>query len=568
MDAQPNRRDVGISLHNRHDAVSPAGSTGARPSPWAPFGHKAFAVIWTATVASNIGGWMYSAAAGWLMTGLDTDPLMVSLVQVAASLPMFLFVLPAGAITDIVDKRRFLIGAESFTTLLASGLAVLVWLGRITPLSLLWFVFVLGVASAMTAPPWQAVVPQLVPRNDLSPAVAMNSVGVNISRAVGPALGGLITAALGIAAPFGINAVSNLGSIGALVWWRPPSNRVSSLPAERFVSALRTGIRYARNSNPLRATLWRALPFFFFASCYWALLPLVARHQLAGGATLYGLLLGAIGASATLGAFALPRVQTTLGPNRTMVAASIGTALALALFGVARAPQAAVAASVIAGVCWIAAMSTLNVSAQFALPEWVRGRGLAVYVTALFGALTLGSAVWGQVARTGGLPMAHYIAAAGALLTVPATWRWKLQTGVGVDLSPSMHWPAPAVTQSVDGDLGPVLVTVEYRIKEEERGTFLAAVERLSHERRRDGAYSWGLYEDVGDQGRFVETFLIESWLEHLRQHERVTNADRILQEELSALVMQAPRTSHFVAARRRPRSRPSAGNDASTEVS
>ena len=530
--------------------MSPADSTGARPSPWAPFAHKAFAVIWTATVASNIGGWMYSAAAGWLMTSLDTDPLMVSLVQVAASLPMFLFVLPAGAITDIVDKRRFLIGAESFITLVAIAFAVLVWLGRITPLSLLWFVFLLGAGAAMTAPPWQAVVPQLVPRSDLSAAVAMNSVGINISRALGPALGGLMTAGFGIAVPFGINAVSNLGSIGALVWWRAPSERRSSLPAERFMSAVRTGIRYARNSDLLRATLWRALPFFFFASCYWALLPLVARHQLAGGATLYGLLLGTIGASATLGALALPRVKASLGPNRTMAAASMGTAVALALFGTAHVPQTAAAASIIAGVSWIAGVSTLNVSAQFALPEWVRGRGLAVYGTVFFGALTLGSAVWGQVARARGVPLAHLIAAAGALLAVPLTWRWRLQTGVGVDLTPSMHWPAPIVTGSVEGNSGPVLVTVEYRIKEEERTPFLAAVDRLSHERRRDGAYSWGLYEDASDQGRFVETFLVESWLEHLRQHERVTNADRALQEELEPLLKQASTTSHFVAAR------------------
>lgn len=305
-----------------------------------------------------------------------------------------------------------------------------------------------------------------------------------------------------------------------------------------------------RGTVPRCAPRCGALPFFFFASCYWALLPLVTRHQLAGGATLYGVLLGAVGASATVGAFALPWLKSRLGPSGIMAAGSTGTAVALVMLGVARQTPTALVGSIIAGVSWIAAVSTLNVSAQFALPEWVRGRGLAVYVTGFFGALTLGSAVWGQVARTSGVPMAHFIAAAGALLALPLTWRWQLQTGVGDDLTPSMHWPTPIVAGHVDGNVGPVLVTVEYRIKEEQRGKVLAALHRLSRERGRDGAYSWGLFEDVSDRGRLVETFLVESWLEHLRQHERVTNADRILQEESQHLLAQAPNTSHFVAPR------------------
>src|SRR5437016_871870 len=271
-------------------------------SPWSPFGQRVFAVIWTATLISNIGGWMYAAAAGWLMTSLDSSPLVVSLVQVAATLPIFLFAMPAGALTDSLDKRRFLLWGEAFI----------------------------------------------------------------------------------------VNAVSNFGVIGALVWWRAPRHSSSGLPPERLWSAMRTGLRYARFSPPLRDTLIRAAGFFLFASAYWALLPLVARSQLAGGPTLYGILLGGIGASAVAGAFALPWLNTRLGPDRLAVAGALGTAAATALFGLAHGAATALLASAIAGVSWIGGLSSLNVSALVALPEWVRGRGSALYVTVMFGALSLG----------------------------------------------------------------------------------------------------------------------------------------------------------------------------------
>jgi len=491
---------------------------------------------------------MYSAAAAWLMTGLDADPLLVSLVQVATTLPMFLFAIPAGALADIVDKRRFLLAGESTITLIATAFAVLVWLHLVTPATLLLFIFLLEAGSAATGPAWQSVVPLLVPREDLPAAVSVNSVGINLSRALGPALGGLLTTASGIASPFWVNAVSNVGSIGALWSWHSPSPRPSRLPAEHVTSAIRVGIRHARNNGRLRASLVRAAAFLFFASCYWALLPLVARSQIGGRATLYGLLLGAIGASAIVGALALPRLMSILGPNRLVAAGSIGTAAAMALFGIAHGASAALGASIVAGASWICVVSTLNVSAQIALPEWVRGRGLAIYVTVMSGALTIGSIVWGQVARVSGVPMALFVAAAGALVTIPLTWRWPLRSGAGVDLSPSMHWATPVVSQNIERDAGPVLVTIEYRVRDSERTAFLVAIGRLSHERGEDGAYAWGIFEDVTEPGRFLETFLIESWLEHLRQHERVTNADRVLQEEINRMVTGEPVVTHLIA--------------------
>jgi MFS family permease/quinol monooxygenase YgiN len=528
----------------------PSSAGEASISPWSPFRHTAFTVLWAATVVANIGTWMYNAGSAWLMTTLNADPFIVSLVQVATSLPMFLFALPAGALADIVDKRRFLIAVEGVTTVLSAIIAAFVWLDLVTPAILLLFTFLLGAGAALTAPPWQSVVPQLVPKRDLTPAVAANSVGINISRAVGPAFAGIIIAAFGIAAPFWLNAVSNLGIIGALLWWRSPQNATTQLPAERFFSAIRTGFRYARHNRHLRATLARAVAFFLFASAYWALLPLVARNQISGGPELYGILLGAIGTGAVGGAFALPWFNRRLGPDRLVAIGTFGTAVTLVLFGFARGPAIALVASIIAGISWIAVLASLNVSAQVALPDWVRGRGLAMFVTVFFGTITAGSAMWGQVASTLSLPDAHFIAAAGAIVAIPLTWRWKLQTGTAIDLTPSMHWPTPVIALEVEPDRGPVLVTVEYRIDPHNREAFLRALEKLAHERRRDGAYAWGVFEDAGDEGRFLETFLVESWLEHLRQHERVTNADRILQIAVHRYHLEGtPKVTHFIAA-------------------
>jgi predicted MFS family arabinose efflux permease len=528
----------------------PSSTSGPATSFVTPFKHSAFAVVWTATLISNVGGWMYGAACGWLMTTLNPDPLVVSLVQAASTAPIFLFALPAGAFADIFDKRKYLIVVEIVTTIVSAIYAEIVGLGLATPNNLLLSTFLIGAAGALTIPAWQAIVPRLVPKKDLPSAIAANSVGVNISRALGPALGGVTIAALGIVSPFWINAISNVAVVGALLWWREAKGSRTQLPPERFGQAMVAGLRYARHSPYLRATLIRAAGFFLFASAYWALLPLVARNQIASGPELYGILLGAIGTGAVCGAFVMPALRTKFGADRLEAAGSLGTALTLVLYGLARDPVTALAASFLAGVSWIAVLATLTVSAQVALPDWVRGRGLALFTTVFFGCLTLGSALWGEIAALAGLPAAHFIAAAGAVAAIPLTWRWKLQTGAGIDLTPSMHWPTPITAHDIAQDRGPVLVTVEYRIRPQDRDAFLEAMVPLERERRRDGAYRWVIYEDAAEEGRMVETFLVESWMEHLRQHERVTQSDRLVQDAVQRFLMSGvPKVTHYLAA-------------------
>jgi MFS family permease len=539
-----------------HPDPAPAGGTAPKPrapSPFAPFRERAFLVLWLATVLSNVGTWMHDVAAGWLMTSLAPSPLMVAMVQAATTLPIFLFALPAGALADIVDRRKLLIGVQLLLAVVALALGIVVYQGFATPWLLLAFTFALGTGAALTAPAWQSIVPRLVPRPMLQPAVAMNSVGINISRAIGPALAGFIIVALGIAAPFLINAASYLLVVAALIWWRPRSGPQRTLPPEHLLGAIRAGLRYARASGPLRATLCRAVAFFVFASAFWALLPLIVRETLEAGPELYGILLACVGAGAVGGALALPALRAKIGPDRLTMAGTVGMAAVLVVAAVVREPVAVAAASLLAGASWIAVLTSLNVSAQIALPDWVRARGLSIFVMVFFGSMSVGSLIWGQMANVFGIPTALLVAATGALAMVPLTIRWKLHRGEALDLAPSMHWPAPIVADELDGDRGPVMVTVEYRIDPAHAEAFVAVMDELSRERRRDGAYEWQLFADASDSGRWLEYFLVASWLEHLRQHERVTVADRDLQNRVRAIHIgdTPPVVSHLIAPQR-----------------
>jgi MFS family permease len=519
------------------------------------FAHPAFTIVWTASTSALIGIAMYDTASGWLMTTLDVNPFDVSLVHAAVTLPMFLFTLPAGAIADIVDPRRMIIAVSYAIAALITVFAAAISLDFASPLLLLVTTFVLSAAWALNTPAWLSILPFLVPKQEIPGAIAAHGVGYNLSRTVGPALGGLLIMRFGIVAPFWIFVAANLAVIAALTWWRAPSRQTTSLPAERLSSALRTGLRHAANNRLLWATLARTMAIYPFTAAYWGLLPLIARRT-GEGAEHYGLLLSAVSLGAILGSLKHGLLRERLGPDRLVALGTVLTAFALTLFAFANNLPIALAASVLAGVAWVTNLTCLYTSAQSVLPDWVRGRGLAIFLTVIFGTMTLCSALWGDIAGRIGLPTSLLLAASGAIVAIPLTWRWKLHQGAPLDLSPSRHWGMPQTHADIDNNRGPVLVKIEYQIDPKDRVAFLRALDELGFERRRDGAFAWGVFEDASEFGRYEETYLIETWLEFMHLRERVTNADRVLEDEIREMLTAPPRIEFLVAAERGPRVR------------
>ena len=491
---------------------------------------------------------MHDVGAAWLMTTLSPSPVLVSLLQTATTLPVFILALPAGALADLVDRRRLLMFTQGWMCVAAGTLGVLALAGLSTPWMLLAFTFALGLGAALNMPAWQATTPELVSREELPAAAALSGVAVNIARAVGPAMGGLIVAEIGAWAVFVLNAVSFIAVMIVLYRWHR-SPRESVLPAERFLGAMRTGLRYLRHAPGLHAVIVRTLGFIVCGSAVWALLPLIARQELGLTSLGYGLLLGCLGLGAVAGAAALPWVRRKIGTDALAAGATViwaGATLALAYVRVVGWLYAVMA---IGGAAWIGFMASLNAAAQTAVPSWVRARALAVYLLAFMGGMAGGSALWGTVAAYEGIPFALTCAALGLVLGLPAAARYRLAADTDLDLTPSLHWPAPAVALEPDLEGGPVLVTVEYRIDPERSHEFSRTMHAQSRVRRRDGAIQWGLFVDVTDPGRYVETFVVESWAEHLRQHERVTVADRDLEDRTRSFHIgdTPPVVSHFI---------------------
>lgn len=518
------------------------------PGAWAPLRSPTFAVLWAATVLGNVGTFMRDVASAWLATELSTDPTAVAAIQAAATLPIFLLAVPAGVLSDILDRRRFLIAVQVLLWGVGAVLAVLAWTGSMTVGALFALTFTGGVGAALMAPVWQSIVPELVPRAELKTAVALNSLGINVARAIGPASGGLLLASAGAAQTYGVGTLSYAFVVAALLWWQRPAPKEDLLP-ERFGGAFRAGLRYVRASGELHAVLARAGAFFLFASAIWALLPLVARRLLGGTAGFYGLLLSAVGAGAIVGAMLLPGLRRRMDADRLMLVASLLCAGVMAALVAAPAQWAAVVLLVLLGMAWITALTTLNGVAQSILPNWVRGRGLAVYLTVFNGAMTIGSLGWGLLARQVGLQAALVAAAIG--LVAVAAWFRRLRLPVGeADLQPSNHWPEPLLAQPVAHDRGPVMVQVEYRIPRADRGEFLRAMKHVAAQRQRDGAYAWGLTEHTAEPERIMEWFLVESWAEHLRQHHRVSHADADRQREAVRFHVGPgqPMVDHFLA--------------------
>jgi len=522
-------------------------------STWSPLRHAVFRWLWIASVASNVGTWFQNVGASWLMTTLTPSPTLVALVQAATSLPMFLLSLPAGAVADVLDRRRLLLVTQIWMTVAAFGLWAFTAAGATTPWVLLGFTFLLGLGAALNGPAWQASIPEMVPREDLPAAVTLGSIGFNIARAAGPALAGLVVAASGPSLTFLVNAISFLGVVVVLFFWRRPREE-AMLPAERIWGAMTTGLRYVRHAPEVTAPIIRGTTFVLCGASLWALLPLIAKRELHAGAEGYGLLLGALGVGAVAGAMVLPRLKRNNSMDGVVTAATLVFAGATVTLAYVRSFWLLMIAMLLAGGAWLSLLSSLNVAVQTVVPSWVRGRALSVYMLIFFGGLAGGSVLWGAVAEHIGLSKALVVSAVGMIVGLAATFRIHLQSGEGLNLAPSRQWPAPIVSHDLEPERGPVLVEVRYRIDPARGADFAAAMGGVRRIRLRDGAMQWGLFVDSADPALYTEVFLVKSWIEHLRQHERVTHADQDVEAQARAFHVgeEPPVVTHLIAERGR----------------
>ncbi len=522
----------------------------ASPSAWGPFRSPDFAWMASAQFVSNVGSWMQTVGAQELMLTLTTSVTLVALIQTAAGLPVVLFALPAGAIGDLVDRRRLLLGAQSFMLAAAAVLAALALAGLVTPWVLLALIFAVGVGQTLTSPTWQTLQPELVPPEDRTQAIALGAVNQNLSRAVGPAIGGALYAATSAGALFLVNAASFVPVIGAVARWRGGTRKASTVAPEHVREAMRAGARYVAGSPALRVILLRAGLFMLFANSIWALLPLVARTRLHLGSGGYGLLLGGVGIGAVAGAAVLPRLRRVVTPGALMTGSTLVFAAVTLALAYARVSALAALALVIGGFGWILVLSTLNSQYQSTLPGWAKARGMSYYLMIFQGGGALGSAAFGVIAQSAGLTGALLVAAVGlALVAVAGVWL-PFKAISPQDLLPAGDWPDLQLVGATATD-GPVQVTVEYRPTPGRERELVEALYAGRHARRRTGAVSWRVWRDAADPGRVLEQFVVGSWDEHLRQHERASRRDQERLEEIRAMTdpSQPTTVTHWLAA-------------------
>jgi MFS family permease len=529
--------------------IEPDEQAASLASAWGPLRRSVFRALWIATIVSNIGTWMQDVGESWLMTTLTPSPILVALVETAGSLPVVLLALPAGALADVVDRRRLLLVLQIWMFVAAGAMGVLALMGQVTPGRLLALTFLLGLGSAMSNPVWQAITPELVSQTDLPAAITLNAAGINISRAIGPALGGLIVAGSGPWAVFLLNAVSFIGITVVVYRWQP-APRKSKLPPEEIIGAMRAGTRYLRHSPELQTVLIRTGTFIICASALWALLPQQTRRHLGLGSFGYGLLVGCIGLGALISASLLPKLRDRFSANQLVVAGSIG--FGLTTLSLAYAHSFALLAISLSGggVAWIAVLASLNVSAQTETPSWVRARVMAVYLLFFSGGLAAGSALWGFVAARTSVSLALLIAGIGLLVGPLVTWRFRLVGDKSLSFTPSTHWPEPVVMIDPEGSEGPAITLVEYKIDPKTAGEFLDAMKEMNRIRQRDGAIRWNVLRDTADPQRYIESFVTESWADHLRQHERVTEENRAVDLRVQAFHIgpEPPKITHLIA--------------------
>jgi MFS family permease/quinol monooxygenase YgiN len=487
-----------------------------------------------ASAVSSIGTWMHDVGAAWLMTSLSPSPFLVALMQAASSLPFFLLALPAGAIADVVDRRKMLLFTQGWMLVVAALLGVLTVTGITTPWILLVLTFALSVGSAMNMPVWQAIVPELVAKEELSSAVTLSGIVINLSRSIGPAVAGIVIAATSTGVVFLLNAASFVAVMLVLYRWQR-TTQTSALPAERFVGAIQAGIRYARFAPLLQTVYIRTAAYILFASALFALLPLLGRRELGLDALGYGIILGFWGIGGLTGAFIIPKVRQKTSIDHLVAGASVLMGAMMLVLASVRNVYLICGVMFVVGIASLSVMVSLSVSAQTAVPSWVRARAIATQMLVFQGCMAVGSLLWGAIAQRTGISTALTAAAIGLMVCVALTTRYRLRCVEKFDLSASLHWNQPVQAFEPCPNDGPVMVTLEYRIDAANAEEFTKAMQALSLIRRRDGAIQWGLYQDLSDPGRFVETMVVESWAEHKRQFERVTNADRVIEDRARA---------------------------------
>jgi MFS family permease len=501
---------------------------------FAPFRTVVFRNLWLATFAANISMWMNDVTAAWVMTSLSTSPVMVAMVQTASTLPVFLLGLPSGALADIIDRRRYFAATQLWVALTALLLATLALTNSLTAPLLLALTFANGIGLAMRWPVFSAIVPEVVPREHLGAAMALNGISMNLSRVVGPVVAGAILSSVGSGAVFVLNTLLAAMAFVTILRWRSEP-KTSTLPGERFVGAMRVGWQHVMQSPRMRAVLARIFLFFLQSSALLALLPLVAREVHGAGPTTYTLMLACIGGGAVVAALYFPRWRGRFDRDQ-FVAIGTLTHAAMSVI-VVYAPNIWVALPAIAvlGMAWISTANSLTLAAQVALPNWVRARGMAIYQMALMGGAAAGSLLWGQVASLASVRIAVLAASVLGPLLWLATRRLSVEGGADPDFSPAAPGNVPHMAIEVGADEGPVMVTVEYQIDPADANAFAEVMQKTRRARLRQGALSWGLFRDTSAPGRYIEYFVDESWVEHLRRLERFTAADAGLRERRTA---------------------------------
>jgi MFS family permease len=521
---------------------------GTPASPWRPLHTPVFRNLLLADVVSDVGTFMQTVGAAWLMISLRAGPMYVALTQTASALAFFVFAIPAGAIGDIVDRRKLILYTETWMASVAIVITAVTFGGAMTPWLLLSLTFALSAGDAIESPTWRAVLPELVGKDDLAAASALNGIEFNFARAVGPALAGVVIAVAGVGTAFAINVLSFAGVIAVVARWKRPATRRTT-PPETVAGAVVAAVRYVRYSPALRRVMVRAGVTMFFASALLALLPSVA-HGVSAGPTGYGVLLGCFGGGAVLGAVVMPSARSRWS---TEIVASGGVAiLGLATIAVALVHVMGILAALllVAGAAWIVFISLVNALVQLLAPDWVRARVLAVFLLVFQGSLAAGSAFWGTVAAHRGILFALVGAGLGTVSSVALALVVRLPDTT-VDASPWNHWrmPVPPVGGEPALNDGPVLVTAEYTVAEAQAAEFLEAIREYARIRRRDGAYRWSVFRDVEKADLYIETFLVSSWAEHLRQHDRSTAADRTIESRVFRYVTGPSVVRHFIAA-------------------